>query len=200
MRAAPLFVLCLLLAGCSGGGSQRDADADGQAMASAPDGAEGMAAATPTKPVKMQAVQDSVSFSGTLGAGACWFDGNEVSCANVGGHNVLVYAHDRKGSLMAGQLTVSFTPDAGAGPYATAFIADGCPDACRAVSVLADGRPELMPSGPTGSFELEIPAVTILDNQTFVVRVAPLMLSSLASATPSYDIDLTGTLDFEVPA
>lgn len=202
-RALALLAL-LLVAGCSGPPSN-SLDDTGNDAPSAGDGAGdgGMPAdgSTVAPPVRTEAVQDSVSFSGTLGASACWFDGTDVSCANVGGSNVLVYMHDRKGEFAGGELKVSFTPAPASGPHTRAYIAEGCEDSCRLVAELADNGPSLQspPLGTSGTYDLHLPSATILDNQTLVVRVTPILLTTVASASPTYDIDLAGTLDFVVP-
>ena len=188
-------VLLLLLAGCtspSPSDPSTDAVAGGGGAADAPD--EVAPAPTPAA----DPVTDPVSFAGTLGAHACWFDGSSVSCANIAGSNVLVYQHARTGRLTGGELTVSFSPAPGTGPATRAYIADGCPDACRVVQELADNRPALdePPVGTGASYLLHLPEATILANQTLVVRIAPLLLTSVASVSPTYEVEVAGELGF----
>lgn len=147
-------------------------------------------------------VQDTVLFTGTLGASACFYNGSGVSCSNVGGSNVLRYLHDRKGNLTGGNLTISFSPATGTGPTVHVSVAEGCPDSCRNVQDLGGAGPDMMspPVGTGGAYNLRLPAATILDNQTLSVRIAPILITALASASPVYDIRVEGTLDFAIGA
>lgn len=199
MRLVLVLAACLVLAGCTQSASSQSRADDSPPESSSPPASSTL---EPTPTPRMQSVQDEVQFSGTLGASACVYDGGGISCANVGGSNVLRYLHDRKGNLTEGSLTVSFSPAAGMGPSVQASIVEDCPGTCRHVRGLEGAGPDFTsPSvGTGGSYDLTIPAATILENQTLSIRVAPILLTSLASASPVYDITIQGTLGFRIPA
>ncbi|MEK6975647.1 MAG: hypothetical protein AABY18_04810 [Candidatus Thermoplasmatota archaeon] len=203
MRLAACLALLLLLAGCS---SPPNDVATDETPAAGADPVEGTAADSTTKATtaKLTAVQDTVAFSGIIGAGVCFFDGSQVSCANLpsatpvstDSYNVLRYVHDRQAQLSGGALTVSWGPSGGMGLSATVYVYTGCNPTCEVVSELTDGRATGGPAG--GSFSLDVPAYTPQPGELLGVRIAPLLATSVASAHTGFEVDMTGTLDFQV--
>lgn len=210
MRLALTMTLLVLLAGCSDPGqdaSQEDAAADAAAGSTARLDTAEMPQTPETTPV-----QDAVSFSGLIGAGACFFDGTGISCANLpsltppstgASFNVLMYHHARTAAAFdGGALEVAWSPHVGQGLSAHVSVYSGCPDACELVEQIARGGSSLDDAGVSteAGFAIEVPAYALEAGQTLGVRIAPLLITGLASAHTGYDVDLTGALDFQVVA
>lgn len=203
-----LFASLILLAGCSSPGK----DTATESLQQGTDGGSTVLRdAPPDMPVEEPTarVEDPVEFSGLIGAGACVFDGSGISCANLpsltppspGGSNVLVYHHARIASALdGGDLLVAWSPHVGMGLSAHVLVYAGCPHECQLVEEIAAGSSSLDETGAAtqAGFPIEVPPYDLQQGQTLAVRIAPLLATSLASAHTGYDVELSGTLAFEV--
>lgn len=207
MRFALLVAACLVFAGCT---SPEDAsNTDAKPATNAAGTGSGSQPADASTPEGLVPVQDTVQFSGVIGSGVCFYDGTSIQCTNTPAataptamaSNVLRYDHARSGDLRGGNLTVHWSPAVGVGLHASAYIQDGCPDECTLNTTVGEGSWSL-DNEPAleASFTFPVAAFRMAPDQVLSVRITPLLLTGPLSAHAGFEVDLTGTLDFVVPA
>jgi hypothetical protein len=208
MRAGVVLALAFVLLGGCSGPSSSDGVEGGQdgSDSSAMTGSE----APMMAPVRMTTVADDVDFTGTLGAGVCTLDpagGSGMLCANLpaataptdDASNVLRYMHPRQATLMGGTLEVAWATDAGPGLSAQVGVFEGCDPTCVLVQPLAEGDSGGVGATVGGRFEVDVPAHQLGSGQWLGVSIAYTKLTDFVSGYPGTQVQLSGTLTFEIP-
>lgn len=206
MRAVACLVLLASLAGCSDPAPEASASGPAATDSSGTDLGRANDVGAPAAVVR---VQDPVQFHGVIGSGVCFYDGTGIQCTNTPaataptamGSNVLRYDHARSGDLQGGNLTLSWSPAIGAGLHASARVYDGCPDDCMLNTTLGEGSWSLDDDPALeASVTFPVAAFAMQPDQVLSVRIAPRLLTGPLSAHAGFEVDLAGTLDFDVPA